>query len=71
MALRSKQKGVSKDVKDKTVAVFDSGTSLAYIPQYYWDAIYKSIPGIQTLSKSQNLYSFPCDTKLNVSFVIK
>lgn len=42
---------------------------LALVPQYYWDAIYKDIPGLKKVV--DGVYEFPCDTKLNVTMYFK
>lgn len=78
---------VSSADKPKPIALFDTGTStgklihhwittshsrtLGLLPQYYFDAIYKGIPGIKTISEKAGLYEVPCDTKLNVSMTFK
>ncbi|KAI0766085.1 aspartic peptidase domain-containing protein [Irpex lacteus] len=59
------QADVPEDIKDNLVAVFDTGTATALVPQYYWDAIYKDIPGLKKVV--DGVYEFPCDTKLNVT----
>lgn len=41
------------------------------MPEYYFDVIYKSIPGIKTISKEQCIYEVPCDTKMNVTMNFK
>ncbi|CCM06426.1 uncharacterized protein FIBRA_08687 [Fibroporia radiculosa] len=51
-----------------TAAVPDSGTTFAWAPQYYVDAIYKSLPGA-VFSSDINGYIIPCDTAINVSMV--
>ena len=40
-------------------------------PQYYFDAVYKDVKGLEVIDKSLGIYSIPCDTKLNVSMVFK
>jgi hypothetical protein len=44
---------------------------LGMLPDYYFDAIYKDIPGIKAISKKDGVYEVPCDTKLNVSMTFK
>ncbi|KAF7789586.1 hypothetical protein EIP86_000532 [Pleurotus ostreatoroseus] len=55
--------------KSKTLSLFDTGTSLGYMPKYYFDAIYSDIKGSTKLDGADGIYSIPCDTKLNVSMV--
>ncbi|EKM50641.1 uncharacterized protein PHACADRAFT_152796 [Phanerochaete carnosa HHB-10118-sp] len=55
--------------KNKTVALVDSGTSLGEIPQYYWDAIYGDIPGVELVNAGAGIYEVPCDLKRNVSLI--
>ena len=43
----------------------------ALIPQYYWNAIYKDLKGKKEVKGMPGAYSFPCDTKLNVSMTFK
>lgn len=57
--------------KDKLLAVFDTGTALGYLPQTYFDAIYKDIKGFKALDKKLGVYSLPCDSKANVSMIFK
>lgn len=58
-------------MKSKTLSLLDSGTSLGVLPQHYWDAIYKDVPGLKALDKSQGVYTLPCETRLNVSVVFQ
>ncbi|KAI0701485.1 aspartic peptidase domain-containing protein [Cytidiella melzeri] len=44
-------------------------TQSGLIPQYYFDLIYKTVPGIKTLSEEFGIYQLPCDTNLNVSMI--
>lgn len=57
--------------KDKLLAVLDTGTALGYLPQRYFDAVFKGVPGFQALDKKLGVYTLPCDTKVNVSMVFK
>ena len=56
-------------LKEKTLSLLDSGTSLGILPPYYWDAVYGEIPGLKVLDEAAGAYSLPCETKLNVSVV--
>lgn len=69
--LLSKVKGVSDSVKNKTLSLLDSGTSLGIMPQYYWDAVYKDVPGIKALDAKNGVWQLPCDTRKNVSMIFK
>lgn len=62
-------KGAADDVKDKTLALLDSGTSLGVMPTYYWDAVYRDVPGLKALDAKAGLYQLPCDTRRNVSMI--
>ncbi|KDQ57373.1 hypothetical protein JAAARDRAFT_36005 [Jaapia argillacea MUCL 33604] len=52
----------------QTIALLDSGTSYALAPRFYADAIFKDVPGA-VFNMTQSMYTVPCDTKVNVSFV--
>lgn len=68
---RGDVKQAPDDLKNKTLSVLDTGTSLGFMSQYYWDAIYKDIPGIKTYNESQALYTVPCESKRNVSVIFR
>ncbi|KAI0652499.1 aspartic peptidase domain-containing protein [Trametes meyenii] len=57
-----------------TLAELDTGTSYVRGPKYYVDAIYKDIPGAFLTNNADGAngygYVVPCDTKLNISFVL-
>ncbi|KDQ57375.1 hypothetical protein JAAARDRAFT_194518 [Jaapia argillacea MUCL 33604] len=52
----------------QTIALLDSGTSLALVPHFYANAIFKDVPGA-VFNTAQQTYTVPCDTKVNVSFI--
>ncbi|KAJ3557413.1 hypothetical protein NM688_g1478 [Phlebia brevispora] len=54
---------------NKTLSVFDTGTALGFMPQYYFDAVYKDVKDLKAFDASAGIYTLPCDTKLNVSMV--
>lgn len=56
--------------KTRILANIDSGTSLATLNQFYWNAIYKDVPGLQFVQNISS-YILPCETKLNVSFIFR
>lgn len=58
--------GQSLPSQNIDVALLDTGTSFALLPQAYVDAIYSSVPGA-TFDQVHGQYIIPCDTKLNVS----
>lgn len=59
---------VSSTLADTPVA---NWCCAGFVPQYYFDAMYKHIDGIKAISKSEGLYEIPCDTKFNVSMIFK
>jgi cathepsin D len=52
---------------DSAVSAIDTGTTLIGGPSADVEAIYAAIPGSQPMRGSGGLYSFPCDTKVNVT----
>ncbi|KDQ59377.1 hypothetical protein JAAARDRAFT_34102 [Jaapia argillacea MUCL 33604] len=52
----------------QTIALLDSGTSFALAPRFYADAIFKDVPGA-VFNTAHSMYTVPCDTKVNVSFI--
>lgn len=56
--------------KTQVLAVIDSGTSLGSLNEYYWNAIYKDVPGLQQVEEIDG-FILPCETKLNISFIFR
>ncbi|KZT73607.1 acid protease [Daedalea quercina L-15889] len=54
--------------ENQSLALLDSGTSLALVPRYYVDAMYKDLPGAVFLEEG-GYYQVPCETKVNISMV--
>jgi len=52
---------------DSAVSAIDTGTTLIGGPSADVAAIYAAIPGSQSMPGSGGLYSFPCNTKVNVT----
>ena len=42
----------------------------ARIPQFYLDAMYKDLPGAVFVEEG-GYYQLPCDTKVNISMIIR
>ncbi|KZT69430.1 acid protease [Daedalea quercina L-15889] len=52
----------------KSVAIFDTGTTVGQLPRAVVDFIYKDIPGA-VWDESQSTYKLPCQSKLNMSMI--
>ncbi|OCH94399.1 acid protease [Obba rivulosa] len=52
--------------ENSTLALLDSGTTLAQGPSLYVDAMYKNVPSAQ-FDQDAGRYVIPCNTKLNIS----
>ncbi|KIJ62117.1 hypothetical protein HYDPIDRAFT_30669 [Hydnomerulius pinastri MD-312] len=65
-ALKSSVQGTKKG---EAIALIDSGTSLAYIPEEAVEAIYSPIDGaVHVKNKDQDSWFVPCMSQANVSF---
>lgn len=53
---------------DQTLALLDSGTTLAFIPTAYAKAIYGDFPA-SAVNKANGIIAVSCDFKANVSFI--
>jgi len=61
---------VPAEFKGKLITLLDTGTSVITAPQFYVDAIYKNVPGVQAVADAPpGFYFVPCETKFNVSAV--
>ncbi|KAJ3478920.1 hypothetical protein NLI96_g9424 [Meripilus lineatus] len=62
--------GKPDQYQGKMLIEFDTGTTLFYGSKFYVDTIYGGLPGAKLVDEDLGVWSFPCDSKFNVSFTL-
>ncbi|TCD60070.1 hypothetical protein EIP91_010788 [Steccherinum ochraceum] len=64
---------VVKGAGNKLQAAFDTGFSLPQVPKAMADAFYGRVPGaqFQNITGVGEIYTLPCETELNITFVLR